>query len=208
MAGAGKKTFTAGEVLTASDVNTYLMEQSVMVFGGTAARSSAIPTPSEGMVSYRTDIDIVETYNGSSWIGLGGYLTYGATRQLAANNTFNNQTTFADLPNAADKTALDLSIVKKQNSSLLLLTFHFPTVLTSGASQGFYGAINIGGTDYALAGGYTAVNTTGHMSGVRIVSGLNAGTYATKPRFASSTASVFVSPALTYVSYSIQELPQ
>ena len=35
MAGAGKKTFTAGEVLTASDVNTYLMEQSVMYFGGT-----------------------------------------------------------------------------------------------------------------------------------------------------------------------------
>ena len=72
MAGAGKKTFTAGEVLTASDVNTYLMEQSVMVFGGTAARSSAIPTPSEGMTTYRTDSQQIESYDGSQWRGMSG----------------------------------------------------------------------------------------------------------------------------------------
>jgi hypothetical protein len=91
MAGAGKKTFTAGEVLTASDVNTYLMEQSVMVFGGTAARSSAIPTPSEGMVSYRADADNLELYNGSSWIGVGG-LQLIETKDLAglSSVSFNN----------------------------------------------------------------------------------------------------------------------
>lgn len=72
MAGAGKKTFTAGETLTASDVNTYLMEQSVMVFGGTAARSSAIPTPSEGMTSYRTDTQQIESYDGAEWRGMSG----------------------------------------------------------------------------------------------------------------------------------------
>jgi hypothetical protein len=209
MAGAGKKTFTAGEVLTASDTNTYLMEQTVMVFGGTAARSSAIPTPSEGMVSYRTDIDIVETYNGSSWIGLGGYLTYGRTRQLAGNNGFTNQTSFGDMTNADDKTALDMSIVKKQDSSVLLVNYHFPVWLFSGAAQNFYGAINIGGTDYAVAGNYiTAASSTGFMSGTRIISGINAGTYATKPRFASGGASTFIAAALSYVSYSVQELPQ
>jgi hypothetical protein len=72
MAGAGKKTFTAGETLTASDVNTYLMEQSVMYFGGTAARASAIPTPSTGMTSYigvtgTATIPQLETYTGSAW---------------------------------------------------------------------------------------------------------------------------------------------
>jgi hypothetical protein len=72
MAGAGKKTFTAGETLTASDVNTFLMEQSVMVFGGTAARASAIPTPSEGMTSYRTDTQQIESYDGSAWRGMSG----------------------------------------------------------------------------------------------------------------------------------------
>lgn len=77
MAGLGKKTFTAGEVLTAADVNGYLMEQSVMVFGGTAARSSAIPTPSEGMVTYLSDLNDIQAYNGSSWISTG--LTAGTT---------------------------------------------------------------------------------------------------------------------------------
>jgi hypothetical protein len=64
---AGKKTFVAGEVLTAQDVNDYLMDQSVMNFASSAARSSAIPTPTEGMTSYRSDADIVEVYNGSAW---------------------------------------------------------------------------------------------------------------------------------------------
>jgi hypothetical protein len=64
---AGKKTFVAGEVLTAQDVNDYLMDQSVMTFASSAARSSAIPTPTEGMTSYRSDADIVEVYNGSAW---------------------------------------------------------------------------------------------------------------------------------------------
>ncbi len=72
MAGAGKKTFTAGEVLTASDVNAYLMEQSVMYFGGTAARASAIPTPSTGMTTYNQTSGQLETYNGSAYIGMSG----------------------------------------------------------------------------------------------------------------------------------------
>jgi hypothetical protein len=67
MAGQGKKTFVAGEVLTAQDVNDYLMDQSVMNFATTAARSSAIPTPTDGMVTYRQDIDSVEAYNGTAW---------------------------------------------------------------------------------------------------------------------------------------------
>jgi len=72
VAGAGFKTFTVGEVLTSSDVNTYLMQQAVMTFGGTAARGSAIGTASEGMVSYLADTDAVEVYDGSAWTAVGG----------------------------------------------------------------------------------------------------------------------------------------
>lgn len=70
MAGLGYKVFTAGEVLTAANVNGYLMEQSVMVFAGTAARSSAIGTPTEGMVTYLEDTNQVEVYNGATWVGV------------------------------------------------------------------------------------------------------------------------------------------
>lgn len=65
-----RKVFAANEILTAADVNSYLMDQAVMVFAGTAARSSAIGTPSAGMLSYRTDGTAYEYWNGSTWSGL------------------------------------------------------------------------------------------------------------------------------------------
>ena len=67
MAGAGFRTFTAGEVLSASQVNTYLMQQSLMVFAGTAVRGSAITSPSEGMFTYLTDTNTLQYYDGAAW---------------------------------------------------------------------------------------------------------------------------------------------
>jgi hypothetical protein len=68
MAGLGYKVFTAGEVLTAANVNGYLMEQSVMVFAGTAARGSALGTAvAEGMVAYLSDTNTLQYYDGSAW---------------------------------------------------------------------------------------------------------------------------------------------
>ena len=65
-----RKVFTSGEVLSASDVNSFLMNQSVMVFAGTAARGSAIPSPTEGMLTYLADSNTLEYWNGSSFVGL------------------------------------------------------------------------------------------------------------------------------------------
>lgn len=70
MAGAGFRTFVDGEVLTAAQVNTYLMQQAVMVFADASARSTAIAAPSEGMVTYLTGTDALEYYDGSSWVGI------------------------------------------------------------------------------------------------------------------------------------------
>ena len=70
MAGLGRKVFTAGEVLTAANVQGYLMDQTVMVFAGTAARASAIATASEGMVSYLSDTNTFEYHTGSAWTAL------------------------------------------------------------------------------------------------------------------------------------------
>jgi hypothetical protein len=69
--GSGYKNFTAGSVLTASDVNNHLMEQSVMYFATTAARDAALSASLEdGMVVYIGSNDANEglyTYNGSGW---------------------------------------------------------------------------------------------------------------------------------------------
>lgn len=68
MAGAGKKTFSPGETLLASDVNNFLMDQTVMVFDSASDRSTDLPTPSEGMVSYLKDVDRYDKYTGSGWV--------------------------------------------------------------------------------------------------------------------------------------------
>jgi hypothetical protein len=76
MAGAGYKLFNTGDVLTAAQVNTYLQEQTVMVFASSAARTSALSgVLAEGMMSYLQDTNAVEVYNGSAWVGVGGGMT-------------------------------------------------------------------------------------------------------------------------------------
>ncbi len=79
--GSGYRTFTAGEVLTASNVQNYLQDQVVMTFGGSAARSSAIGTANfeEGMASYLTDTDKLEIYNGTNWVNVAPASTSGLT---------------------------------------------------------------------------------------------------------------------------------
>lgn len=68
MAGLGRKTWTAGEVATAANIQSYLQDQVVQVYAGTAARSSALGTAvSEGMVSYLSDSNSLQYYDGSSW---------------------------------------------------------------------------------------------------------------------------------------------
>jgi len=59
---AGRRTFVAGEVLTASNINSFLMSQVVAVFDDAAARDAAIPSPEEGNVVYLKDTDDVQLY--------------------------------------------------------------------------------------------------------------------------------------------------
>lgn len=68
------KDFTAGQILTSTEVDSFLMRQSVMVFAGTAARGSALGTAIggtaalvEGMVTYQEDSNTVTVYDGATW---------------------------------------------------------------------------------------------------------------------------------------------
>ncbi len=71
MAGAGYKLFTTGSVLTAAEVNTYLNEQTVMVFNDATARTTALSgVLAEGMVTYLKSTKVVEIYNGTAWASL------------------------------------------------------------------------------------------------------------------------------------------
>jgi hypothetical protein len=61
-----RKVFVADEVLTALDVNRYLMDQAVQTFANAADRDAMIPSPSAGMLAYLADTDTLTTYGGPS----------------------------------------------------------------------------------------------------------------------------------------------
>ena len=79
MAGLGFKTFVAGDVLTAGQVQGYLQDQSIMKFATSAARTSALASPTQGMMSFLSDSNTFwqyyEVYN--SGTNPGGAATAG-----------------------------------------------------------------------------------------------------------------------------------
>jgi hypothetical protein len=68
-AGLGFKNFSSGEVLTAADVNGYLM-QGVGVFTDAANRDAEITSPQEGQFAYLKDTNVTTYYTGSAWANL------------------------------------------------------------------------------------------------------------------------------------------
>ena len=69
-AGLGFKTFTTGEVLTAGDVNGYLM-QGINVFTNSTARDAAITAPAEGQFAFTKDNNSLWYYDGAAWVASG-----------------------------------------------------------------------------------------------------------------------------------------
>mgnify|MGYP007071580591 CR=1 FL=1 len=92
MAITGTKAFTSGEVLTANDVNQYLM-RGVKVFGGTAIRDAAYggagePVLEEGEACYLSDLDRVQVYGGTAagWVNVGPTFVFNTRTVVTATN--------------------------------------------------------------------------------------------------------------------------
>lgn len=121
--GLGRRTFAPGEVLTASNVMNYLMDQSVMNFAGTAARGSAIGTAvQEGMLTYLNDSNLLEAYDGSAWKQLAS--TTGSVLQVQSgtkSDTFSASLSANVLTNI---TGLSVSITPKSTASRILIFTH------------------------------------------------------------------------------------
>ena len=69
-AGLGFKDFVTGEVLTAADVDGYLM-QGIWVFATTAARDAAVTAPAEGNFAFTKDTNSLWYYDGAVWVASG-----------------------------------------------------------------------------------------------------------------------------------------
>jgi hypothetical protein len=95
------QTFTAGAVLTAAQMNT-LQQQAVMTFTTEAARDSALPSPTEGMMAFLTaptvpaatgeftklPSGILTVYNGTSWTCISPVAAETTTGGTTTSATF------------------------------------------------------------------------------------------------------------------------
>lgn len=118
MAGAGYKLFATGDVLTAAQVNTFLMQQTVMVFASSAARTSALSgVLAEGMVSYLQDTNSLEVYDGSAWVGATGDIT-----ALTAGTGISISSATGPIPTVAINTAVTADLTTAQTLTNKTLT--------------------------------------------------------------------------------------
>ena len=129
------KVFTNGSVLQASEINDNLMRQSVMVFSNAAARTAAITSPIEGMVSYLEDVDRYDHYNGTSWFSPFG-LTHINTTDFTAQTSVTVNNVFSA---AYNNYAIELQYT--QNTSAGGLTYTLVNGGTPAASNWGYNTL-------------------------------------------------------------------
>jgi hypothetical protein len=141
-AGLGFKDFTTGEVLTAADVDGYLM-QGIWVFASAAARDAAVTSPQEGNACYLKDTNQVLTYSGSAWVAVGG-----GSPLTTKGDIYGFSTVDARIPIGANDTVLTAD-----STQSLGLKWSAPSPSTTN-----YTLLNAGGT--SLSGSTTTVSFT------------------------------------------------
>jgi hypothetical protein len=186
------KVFTNGSVLNASEINDNLMNQSIIVFSNEAARTAAITSPIEGMVTYLEDTAAYESYDGAAWIGFGGGSGILQVVSTIKTDTFTTtSTSFTPL------TGLSASITPSSTSSKILVV-----VSVEGASSG--GTTNSIGSfrvirDSTAIGIGDAAGSRGRATGV--ISTRDSSALVTH----SNTKSILDTPAsVSSITYSVE----
>ena len=94
MAGSGIRVFAAGEILTAAQVNGYLMDQAVTRFADAATRDASFggagqPVLTEGRICYLDDVNFIQYFDGATWVDSSQFTVGDGTisnAKLAANS--------------------------------------------------------------------------------------------------------------------------
>jgi len=94
MAGSGIRVFASGEILTAAQVNGYLMDQAVTRFADAATRDASFggagqPILTEGRICYLDDVNLIQFFDGATWVDSAQFTVGDGTIsnvKLAANS--------------------------------------------------------------------------------------------------------------------------
>jgi hypothetical protein len=185
------KTFTAGTLATASDVNTYLMQQSIATFSSASARNAAITSPVEGQMAYISGNDIVSYYTGSAWANLL-FAEWVAYTPTFANFTLGNGTVTAKYIQQGKMVTVSVQVTLGSTSSVSAsggIQFSLPVAYAStarfmGSSRMTIGSTFIGSL---IAGGSNAImyahNVSSTWESVNLTSNTVPGTWTNGSTF-------------------------
>jgi hypothetical protein len=152
MAGAGRRTFVPGEVLTASNVNSYLMDQAVMVFDDATERDVALGTAivSQGMTAYTKDDDVISAFDGTDWVQVHPYVDRAGSIVQVVQTV--RTTVFSEnvSSNSNSANVIDVSITPKSISNKILV---FVNLSFSSANNRGSALLTRGGTATTFIGG-------------------------------------------------------
>ena len=73
MAGAGWKSYSTGDLISATEFQTFVQDQVIQVYADSSARDTALGTSdAEGMFCFLKDSNTLQFYDGSSWVNFIG----------------------------------------------------------------------------------------------------------------------------------------
>lgn len=178
-------TLVAGTTITASWANASVRDQVVTPFASASARTSAITSPVEGMLSYQADVDLFYYYDGSAWVVIPAMIAARKTADEVVNNSStlqnDNHLSWPVAANAVYEMRLELVYVTGTTpdikfgwtypSGLTMVWQHRGTDLSGNvAFRGNYNAatvLGIGGTTFeeyvTLTGLITVSSTAGTL---------------------------------------------
>lgn len=177
MAGLGRKTFVAGDVLTAAQVQGFLQDQAIMVFAGTSARGTGISSPTEGMFAYLNDSNTLTFYDGASWLTYPASLTNTVITNGTVNtSTFNGGTAFNFILDAPEENFVSTAVasggtvtvdagVSGITYSTGTATSNFIINLRANSTATLNSIVNVGD---AITHTYMSTNGTGVFGGTAV----------------------------------------